>query len=83
MRVNKSKYRKVTGTRKEQNEDRNALKAPQQRQERTPTHRAHTHSQVGFNHTHSYAQAVTMDRRQPFLQAGLVGNVKEKKGTWN
>ena len=76
LRVNKSKYRKVPGTTKEWTEDLNVLKAPQQRQERTVTHHAHTHPQVGFNNTHTYAQAVTMDRRQPTLQAGLVGNVK-------
>nr|XP_007133499.1 hypothetical protein PHAVU_011G184000g [Phaseolus vulgaris]ESW05493.1 hypothetical protein PHAVU_011G184000g [Phaseolus vulgaris] len=81
LRVNKSKYRKVTGTTKERNEDLNGLKAPQQRQERTVSHRAHTHPPTGFNNTRTYAQVVTMDRRQPFLQAGLMGNEKAKGHT--
>jgi len=81
LRANKAKYTKVTGTSKERNADLNGLKAPQQRQEQRVSHRVHTHPPAGFNITRSYAHAVTMDRRQPFNQAGLVGNVKAKGHT--
>jgi len=69
LRANKAKYTKVTGTSIERNADLNGLKATQQRQERRVAHRAHTHPPAGFNNKRSYAQAVTMDRRQPFIQA--------------
>ncbi|KAL9315723.1 hypothetical protein ACSQ67_016724 [Phaseolus vulgaris] len=43
------------------------------------SHRAHTHPSARFNNTRSYARAMTLDRRQPFIQSGAGGECEGKR----